>query len=543
MEETTPDPNIFRPKPDCAFGNLVLSMLSHFITAGEHSKFHEDVFLYGRDLFLQRIKTVTDDVPPGNASINSEEMKVLHLIYGNTSEVMNKMFRPTPLLQRQIDEYYQHVKDCVAGFHCRRGLSCEDSAQFGYFPFASIKAVDAMIHEALRMDAPVYFTSDSKSTKEYFRSRVPKAITFDFDIGFTADEHSQFHEVSDEDTVNKMNSFIEWFLLAKMPRVYMTNGGINGRNVSEFVEEGLTSTFGYSAALYGYKIPYYVFNDGAIFYPGKEDTVERHSSRYNWSDILTRKFISYSLWGDNKVYTYGMIENVIAARKYFPMWLLRIHYNSTVPQNIIDWLGSQPNVNLVKHTGDEMRAANTLWRFNDLFVGIDDEHGSTVIFRDCDSRLGEREKNLVEEWLKSRKDCHIIRDHEGHTCPILAGMFGVRNKVLKYIPQLTHTNDINSPPMSFVEGKHVFIHFLRSITRENDVYLIDQQFLASIYPYVINHAFVHCSANKYEPFATDIEPVETGYIGEVVYTAPNACKIFGEDENTSFERVFQTQTL
>jgi len=37
-----------------------------------------------------------------------------------------------------------------------------------------------------------------------------------------------------------------------------------------------------------------------------------------------------------------------------------------------------------------------------------------------------------------------------------------------------------------------------------------------------------------EPFAKDIDALETGYIGEVVYTAPNACTIFGEDENTSF---------
>ena len=539
----TPDPNVFRPKPDCAFGNLVLSMLSHFIKAGEKSKFHEDIFLYGRDKFIHRIKTVTDDVPPGNGSINSEEMKVLHLIYGNTSEVMNKMFIPTPLLQKEIDKYYEVVKDCKAGFHCRRGLSCEDSAQYGYFPFASIKAVDAMIHEALRIDAPVYFLSDSKSTKEYFKSRVPKAVTLDFDIGFTADEHSQFHKVNDEPETNKMNSFIEWFLLSKMPRVYMTNGGVNDRNVSEFVEEGLTSTFGYSAALYGFKIPYYVFNDGYIFYPGKEDTVERHSLRYNWSDILTRKFISYSLWGDNKVYTYGMIENVIAARKYFPMWLLRIHYNVTVPEEIINWLGNQPNVNLVKHTGAEMRAANTLWRYNDLFLGIDDEYGSTVLFRDCDSRLCQRDKDLVEEWLKSKSDCHIIRDHPGHTCPILAGMFGVRNKLLRYIPQLTGTQDINSAPTHFLEGKNVFIQFLRNITRESDVYLIDQRFLYTIYPFVINRAFVHCSANKYEPFAKDIDALETGYIGEVVYTAPNACKIFGEDENTSFERKFITQAL
>lgn len=531
--------NIFRPKPDTAFGNLVISMLSHFVHA-EDPKYHEDIFLYGRDKFIERIQTVNEDVPEGTSSVDSEELKMLHLKYGNTSDVLNKMFRPTPFLKEQIDKYYELVKDCQAGFHCRRGLSCPDSAKYGYFPFASQQAVDSMIHEALRIDAPVYFLSDSISTKEYFKSRVPKAVTLDLDIGFTADEHSQFQKVEDEAYDVKMNSYIEWFLLAKMPRVYMTLGGVNERNVAGFVDEGLTSTFGYSAALYGYKVPYYVFNDGFIFYPGRDDTVDIHSWRYNWSDILTRKFFSYSLWGDNKVYTYGMIENVLLARKHFPMWLVRIHYNETVPAHIIEWLSQQPNVNMVKHGGNEMRAANTLWRYNDLFIGIDDDYGATVLFRDCDSRLGLREKGMIEEWLKSKKNCHIIRDHPGHTCPILAGMFGVRNKIIKYLGQVVNTTDINAAPVRFVEGKDYFIHFLRNITKESDTYLIDQRFLAVLYPQLVSQAFVHCSHNKYEPFAKDVEPVEEGYVGEVIYTAPNACKIFGEDENQSFERQFQT---
>lgn len=538
QEKEKPNKDIFRPKPDTAWGNFVLSMLSHLVHA-KVPQYHEDCFLYGRDKYIQKLNTVNIDVPQGNNSVDSEELKILHLKYGNTADVLNKVIQPTQYLYDHIQHYYELVKNCKAGFHCRRGLSAEDSAKFGYFPFASQKAVDAMVHEALRMDEPVYFMSDSKSTKEYFTNRVPKAVVLDLEIGFTADEHSQFHEVGDENHDHKKNSYIEWFLLSRMPRIYMTNGGINGRNVTEFVEEGLTSTFGYSAALYGNKIPYYVFNDGCIFHPVSEDTVEIHGNRFNWSDILTRKFISYCLWGDNKVYTYGMVENVLLARKYFPMWLVRIHYNDTVPKHIVEWLEKQPNVNMVKHSGVEKRAANTLWRYNDLFVGIDDEYGATVIFRDCDSRLSEREKILVDEWLQSNKNCHIIRDHPGHTCPILAGMFGVRNKIMKYFGQLTNTNNINSPPLTFIEGKHYFIGFLRNIKKEDDKYLIDQKFLATLYPHIVSQAFVHCSHNKYEPFAKDIDSLEEGFIGEVVYSAPNACAIFGDDEKT-FERRFQT---
>jgi hypothetical protein len=79
-----------------------------------------------------------------------------------------------------------------------------------------------------------------------------------------------------------MNSFAEWFFMSEMPSVYITMGGINGRNVDTVVEEGITTTFSYSAALYGGIIPHYVFNDGYIFYPDGKNTPEK---RYSWSDM------------------------------------------------------------------------------------------------------------------------------------------------------------------------------------------------------------------------------------------------------------------
>ena len=81
------------------------------------------------------------------------------------------------------------------------------------------------------------------------------------------------------------------------------------------------------------------------------------------------KYISYSLWGDNKVYTYGIVENVLDAKKFYEGWIVRVHYNDTVPQNIIDWLKKQDNVELVHHPGDkDERLQIALWRFEDLFI-------------------------------------------------------------------------------------------------------------------------------------------------------------------------------
>lgn len=272
--------NVYRSKSESAIGNLSLCMATHSVRSIGKPLFHGDCLLYGKSSLLQIPHVVDTDVPidSGYGYITG----FIHLQYPHIGKVMNQIIQPTELLKEHIAKYWPNIKDCVAGFHIRRGLSAEDSKQFGYLPFASQKAVDSMVKEALLLDAPVYMLSDSVSTKEYFKSKVPNAITLDLEIGFTADEHSQKMEVSDENFGRKMNSMAEWFLLSKMPKIYMTAGGNNGRNVDETIEEGITSTFGYSAALYGYKIPWYVFNDGYIFYPDGKNGPQK---RYCWSDM------------------------------------------------------------------------------------------------------------------------------------------------------------------------------------------------------------------------------------------------------------------
>jgi hypothetical protein len=294
---------LYIPISEAAIGNLSLSMATHFMLA-KNPGFHPDVYKYGRDKFI-KCKHVTDqgEIKGYNAIFGS-----MHLEYPNIGEVMRDIIQPTDTLQKQIDEAYEKVKHCVAGFHIRRGTMCKDSARYGYLPFASDEAVESMINEANFIHDPVLIMSDSVSTKEYFLSKVPKAVSLDLPIGFTACEHSQKVEVEDEDHRLKMNSFVEWFIMSKMSTIYMTNGGVYRINMPTFKKEGLTSTFGYSAALYGGITPHYVFNDGFIFYPNGQN---KPNHRYVWSDPFnTKKYVSMK---PDK-------ENIERAKKYLPMW-------------------------------------------------------------------------------------------------------------------------------------------------------------------------------------------------------------------------------
>ena len=244
------------------------------------------------------------------------------------------------------------------------------------------------------------------------------------------------------------------------------------------------------------------------------------------------KYISYSVWGDNKVYTYGIIENVLDAKKYYEGWVVRVHYNDTVPTDIIDWLKKQDNVEVIHHQGTKTKASNTLWRFEDLFI-----KDATVISRDADSRFTDREVGLVNEWLQSTKDFHIIRDHKHHMVSILAGTFGSRNNCLEYIGLPTQLRNINSVPMNYMNGLELFNSFRDNIPNIQDKYLVDQIFLAQyVYKYIIGSTMIHCSHNGYEPFAKQIDPVETGFVGEVITECPRAAEIMGDTEK-KFDRV------
>lgn len=244
-------------------------------------------------------------------------------------------------------------------------------------------------------------------------------------------------------------------------------------------------------------------------------------------------YISYSLWGDNEVYTYGMIENVLAAKEIYSEWIVRIHYNDTVPKNVIVWLTKQSNVEMVHHEGTDSLASNMFWRFYDLFLP-----DTVVIIRDADSRLSIHEKEMVDEWLNSSKDFHVIRGHPSHKVPIVGCSAGCRNSLLEYIHVSSGLNDVNAPCRTFISSEYFLNGYIGQLPSKHDKYNIDQLFLYQyIYPIVASSLFVHSvKESAYEPFAKVIETKVTAYMGEIVTECPKASEIMGDD-NTTFERV------
>lgn len=137
-----------------------------------------------------------------------------------------------------------------------------------------------------------------------------------------------------------------------------------------------------------------------------------------------KKIVSYSLYNSRPKDTINGIINCLLAPKIYPDWVVRFYIDDTIPTAIEKLLRSFEHVEVVvmpRHRGSEAM----LWRFLPAA-----EWDTAMISRDADSWISVREKACVDQWLESKKNFHIIRDHCYHSQKIMGGMWGTRNCIL-----------------------------------------------------------------------------------------------------------------
>ena len=130
-----------------------------------------------------------------------------------------------------------------------------------------------------------------------------------------------------------------------------------------------------------------------------------------------KKVISFSVYGQDKKYTVGLLRNLELSSKIYPDWTVYVYYNNTVPLDMIEKYKQFDNVEFFDMSG--FPGPGVLWRFTPK------EDVERFISRDTDSRLSMREKLAVDEWIKSGKTLHIMRDHPHHEVKMYAGLFGL----------------------------------------------------------------------------------------------------------------------
>lgn len=137
-----------------------------------------------------------------------------------------------------------------------------------------------------------------------------------------------------------------------------------------------------------------------------------------------KRVISFSLWGNHPKYDVGAIENAKLAKIFYPGWVAVFYVGHTTSLNVIQKLQQEGAEVIIKRVVDEW--SGLFWRYSALL----DSTIEVCIFRDTDSRLSPREKNAVDDWLSTKYNFHVMRDHPQHNCAILGGMWGIKKYLI-----------------------------------------------------------------------------------------------------------------
>jgi hypothetical protein len=201
------------------------------------------------------------------------------------------------------------------------------------------------------------------------------------------------------------------------------------------------------------------------------------------------KYLSFSLWGDKPIYNVGAIRNSELWKEIYPDWQMVVYYDNTVPVETIKKLDENCVITIDM---TEKNLYGMFWRF----YATDLPNSEYCSFRDCDSRISEREKKSVDEWIDSGKSLHVMRDHPYHGIPygndrlgILGGMWGIKS---------------NSLPITDMIDK-----FKKD---KNLSYGSDQTFLKTIYTVLIDDRFTNDDFFEKIPFT--INRINGRFIGE-----------------------------
>lgn len=205
-----------------------------------------------------------------------------------------------------------------------------------------------------------------------------------------------------------------------------------------------------------------------------------------------KNIVSYSLWGDNIMFWKGALRNIEIVKEKLPGFICRFYIDSKSSKQLVDKYLIGDNVEIiVVDSKDSFHGA--FWRF----WASEDPEVNIMLSRDCDSRISDREISAINDWLESDKDFHIMRDHPYHTVPILGGMWGVRNGLLRNIGIIEKINNWN--------------RFQRKG--------VDQDFLGQvIYPLVKNNALEH---DDWGRFGSNVRTFpnkrneDKGFVGEI----------------------------
>jgi len=183
---------------------------------------------------------------------------------------------------------------------------------------------------------------------------------------------------------------------------------------------------------------------------------------------LENKYVSFAI--------YGKIQKYLNILEYNIRILTKYNYKVVLYCDIenIDFLKSYFPTILIMNGNKYGLSNKMLWRLNPLF----DNFAYALFPRDADSKITDREIFLMQDFILSNKNFHIIRDHELHFMPIMGGLFGLKKQIYYIFKQ-----------------ERIF----KKLKKVKNLYNYDQLFLSDyIYPIVLESSLIHTSSYSYK---------------------------------------------
>jgi hypothetical protein len=155
------------------------------------------------------------------------------------------------------------------------------------------------------------------------------------------------------------------------------------------------------------------------------------------------RVISFSVFGTDRTYSAGAVENALLAPTVYPGWTCNFYVGRRVDRRDTDRLRAMPHVEVIDMAEpDPGDWSGLFWRY----LPVKDPGIEVHLFRDADARLTAREAAAVDEWLASGRRFHIMRDHPAHWIEILAGMWGCTRAGAAQVRELLPDPLWNSQP-------------------------------------------------------------------------------------------------
>jgi len=197
--------------------------------------------------------------------------------------------------------------------------------------------------------------------------------------------------------------------------------------------------------------------------------------------------VSYSLYGDKPIYTFGAIENAKFWHRSPGDWNAIFYCDFNTDPSVIKVLQDYSATVVIREK--DWHPNGMFWRFR-VFRDFDFDF---AIIRDVDSRISQRELDATSEWQGSGKCLHIMRDHPYHKTQILGGMWGASKEINKI-------RKIWELERQFLTGVGQDQYFLRDY----------------IYPALSENSRVHDSFFKFERdrYSFPSSRIDFEYVGE-----------------------------